>query len=186
MAGFQLVNTESQGDVTGKLKTFDLASSHSTRIGIGDVVVITGDADGTTGRQQVDQGNTSSANTGVVAGIEPVYSGESLSQTHIDGSTAGTVRVNVDPGALYEVEVANGPLTAGQAGQNVGIDNSEGTLSNGLFTSEMKIDQSTVATTSTLPFRIEEILEDSDGNYGEKAIVRVNESTSMLGATGIS
>lgn len=186
MAGFLLKNTESQGDVTGKVKTFDVPSSNGDNLGIGDVVVITGDADSTTGRQQVAKGVASTANTGIVVGIEPTYAGEALSRTHLPSSTAGKLRVNVDPGALYEVDVTGSNLGAADAGLNVPLDNTAGTVSEGLYTSNMAVDGSSAATTSTLPFRIVQILEDDSGTYGAKAIVRVNESTSQLGATGIS
>lgn len=185
MAGFKHIGTESQGDVSGKIKRFWVNSS-SIKIGVGDVVVITGDAHSTKGIQGVDQGVANTANTGVVVGVEPQFSGESLSTTYLGSSTEGYVYVNTDPHALYEVEVANGPLTAAQAGLNVPLVNTEGTVSGGLFTSNNKVNATGIATTSTLPFRVVKILEDSDGTYGNKAVVRVNESTSNLGATGIS
>lgn len=185
MAGFKYIGTESQGDITGKLKRFWVDSS-SVKLGLGDVVVITGDAHATNGVQAVDQGVANTANTGVIVGVEPTFSGEALSKTYLDSSTDGYVLVNVDDQALYEVEIANGPLTAANAGLNVPLVTTEGTVSGGMFTSNMKANVTGIAATSTLPFRVVKILEDDDGTYGNKAIVRMNETTSKLGATGIS
>lgn len=182
--GFQYVGTEDQGDVTGKVKTFAVDAAHSTILAAGDVVKVTGTGTAA-GKSAVDTGTANAANTGVVTSIIPNYSGEALSQTWLPASTAGQVIVNVDPYAIYEVDVANGPLAAADVGLNVPLVATAATVSGALPTSNMKVNATGKATTATLPFRVIELLEDSSGTLGNRARVRVNASTSNIGATGV-
>jgi hypothetical protein len=50
----------------------------------------------------------------------------------------------------------------------------------------MGVNDTGAATTSTLPLRIVKLLEDEAGVLGNKAIVKLNETTNRLGATGIA
>lgn len=183
MSGFDYEGTESS-DPSGKLKRYPVNSGHSGVLGPGDLVLITGDGDAF-GRTEVDVGTANIANTGVVSYVGITYAGEALSTKHIATQTAGDVFVNVDPGALYDVAVSNGPLTDADVGLNAPAVVTAGTVTNSNFVSNMGINASGVQTTSTLPFRIVERREDSAGVLGNRALVRVNESTSQLGATGI-
>ena len=61
-----------------------------------------------------------------------------------------------------------------------------GTVTDSIFVSNMGVNFTGVATTSTLPFQIVQLLDNSSGTFGGRALVRVNESTSKLGSTGIS
>lgn len=185
MAGFKYVGTEAQGDVTGKLKRFAVEVGHAGVLGPGDLVLVTGDADAD-GISEVDVGTANTANTGVIVGVEPSFAGEALSRTHLPASTAGFVLVNVDPDALYEVEVANGPLSVDDVDLNAPAVVTAGTVSGGVFTSNMMVNDTGANTTSTLPLRIVRLLEDDAGVLGNKAIVKLNETTNRLGATGIS
>lgn len=178
------VGTESQGDITGKSKTFNVAASHAGVLGPGDLVLITGTASAT-GIAQVDIGTANTANTGVIAFVAPNIAGEALSQTHLAASTAGNVVVNMDPDALYEVPVSNGPLVVANVGLNAPAVVTAGTVSAGVFTSNMGVNATGVATTATLPLRIVELREDADGVLGNRAIVKLNATTSRAGATGI-
>jgi hypothetical protein len=184
MSGFQYRGTESQGDVTGKIKAFHVDSAHSGVLGVGDLVVLTGTAD-TDGTPEVDTGVTTTANTGVIVGVKPNYAGEALSQTHLSASTAGTVYVNVDPDALYEVDVATTTLVANDVGLNCRAVVTAGTVNGSVFVSNMKADGANTGTTATLPLRIVELREDSAGTLGDAAIVKLNATTSRAGATGI-
>lgn len=185
MAGFKYVGTMAQGDVTGKLKRFAVDATHAGVLGIGDLVLVTGDADAD-GISEVDIGTANAANTGVVVGVEPVWSGEALNKNYLPASTAGYLLVNVDPDALYECEVANGPLAVADVDLNAPAVVTAGTVSGTLFASNMKVNDTGAATTSTLPLRIVKLLPDDDGVLGNKAIVKLNETTFRLGATGIS
>lgn len=184
MAGFKHVGSMAQGDVTGKVKRFKVDSGNSTKLGIGDVVLVTGDAD-TDGISEVGIGTANAANTGVVVGVEPMYSGETLTTNYLAASTAGYLLVNVDPDALYEVDVT-GTLSVDDVDLNVPLVATEGTVSGIIYTSNMGVNDTGAATTSTLPFRVVKLLEDSDGTLGNKALVKPNETTYRLGATGIS
>ena len=175
--------TESS-DPSGKLKTFSVISSSGV-LGPGDMVVITGDGS-TTGISEVDIGTENIGNTGVIASVAPTFAGEALSQTHLASSTLGNVLVNVDNEALYDVPVSNGPMTVDDVGLNCPLVATVGTVSSSVFASNMGANATGIATTSTLPLRIVAIREDSAGVLGNRALVRMNETTSKLGATGIS
>lgn len=185
MAGFQWVGTESGADPTGNIKRFHVDAGHAGVLGPGDLVLITGDAEAVTGIAEVDVGTANAANTGVIMWVEPVISGEALSRTFLPASTAGYVHVNVDPFALYEADVT-GTLVVANGGLNLPAVVTAGTVSGTNFTSNMGVNATGVNTTSTLPFHIVQLLEDSSGTFGGRALVRVNESTSKLGATGIA
>jgi len=183
-AGYKLVNTDSQGDVTGKQKTFSVLVATTEVIVPGDLVRIAGTANAQ-GVADVSIAPTSTACTGVVMSIDPTFAGEALSQTHHASGTLGTIKVNVDPNATYEVDVANGPLLITEVGLNAPAVVTEATASGSLFPSVMEVNATGVATTSTLPLHIVALKEDAAGVLGNVAIVRINESTVALGATGI-
>lgn len=182
--GFKHVNTESQGDVTGKQKTFSVLAATNEVIVPGDLVRIAGTANAQ-GIANVAIAPTGSACTGVVQSIDPTFAGESLSTTHHKAQTLGTLKVNVDPNATYEVDVANGPLAITDVGLNCPAVVTAATANGGLFPSVMKANATGKAATSTLPLHIVALKEDSDGVLGNVAIVRLNETTVALGATGI-
>ncbi len=181
MAGFKYVGSETGGDISGKVKTFAVVSTHSTAIGLGDLVVVTGDADAE-GRSEVDLASATTAPTGVVTGIRPKFEGEALSTTYLPASTAGFVEVNTDPFALYECEVANGPLSVDDVDLNAPAVVTAGTVSGSLFSSNMKVNDTGAATTATLPLTIIALKEDAAGVLGNKAVVRINK----LGFVGIA
>ena len=182
--GFKLVNTDSQGDVTGKQKTFSVLAATAEVIVPGDLVRIAGTANAE-GVADVSIAPTTTASTGVVMSIDPTFAGEALSQTHHAASTLGTLKVNVDPNALYEVDVANGPLAITNVGQNCPAVVTEATASGSLFPSVMTANATGAATTVTLPLRIVALKEDADGVLGNVAIVRLNATTVAAGATGV-
>lgn len=185
MAGFDWKNTEDQGDPTGTTREYAVDAAHAGVLGPGDLVVITGDGS-STGVSEVDIGVTTTANTGVIMSVKPTIAGEALSQTHLSATTAGDVLVNVDAFALYDVDVSNGPLTVADVGLNAPAVVTVGTVSQNVFTSNMGVNATGAAVTSTLPLRIVALLEDSAGVLGNRAQVRMNETTSKLGATGIA
>lgn len=185
MAGFKYVRSQAGGGTTGNVYTFAVDATHASRLGVGDVVVITGDADAN-GVQEVDAGNATTANTGVIESIDFGLAGETLTDaTGLAASTAGTVKVRVDQYALYEVD-SDATATAAQVGLNVGINTTAATQSGGLTVSNMNVDIATAATTITLPFRIVALLEDEAGTLGAKVLVRPNATTASDGAVGIS
>ena len=183
--GFKLANTQSQGDVTGKQKTFAVLAATTEVIVPGDLVRIAGTANAQ-GVADVEIAPTGAACTGVVMSVDPTIAGEALSQTHHVSGSLGTIKVNVDPNATYEVDVANGPLVITEVGLNAPAVVTEATAVGSLFPSVMQVNATGAAVTATLPLHIVELREDADGVLGNVAIVRINESTVALGATGIS
>ena len=182
--GFKLTGTDSQGDVTGKQKTFAVLAATSEVIVPGDLVRIAGTANAQ-GVADVSIAPTGAACTGVVMSIDVTLAGEALSQTHHASGTLGTLKVNVDPNALYEVDVANGPLVITEVGLNCPAVVTAATASGSLFPSVMTANATGAATTATLPLHIVALKKDSAGVLGNVAIVRLNETTVALGATGI-
>lgn len=183
MAGFKYVGSETGGEINGKVKQFAVASTHAGVIGPGDAVTITA-ASIADGSPTVDIAGVG-AFTGIVASIIPNFSGEALSQTWLPASTAGNLLVNVDAFGLYVADVANGPLVAADVGLNAPTVATVGTVSGSLFTSNMQVNSTGKATTSTLPWRIVALLPDDNGVLGNRALVRANAVTSNIGATGV-
>lgn len=182
--GFKHANTDSQGDVTGKQKTFSVLAATAQVIVPGDLVRIAGTANAQ-GIANVAIAPTTTASTGVVMSIDVTIAGEALSQTHHAASTLGTLKVNIDPNATYEVDVANGPLLITEVGLNAPAVVTEATASGSLFPSVMQVNATGAATTSTLPLHIVALKEDADGVLGNVAIVRLNATTVAPGATGV-
>ena len=158
---------------------------HATLLAPGDSVVITGDADAF-GIGEVDAAGTTGAMTGVIAGVEPNYVGEALSETGLLASTAGTVFVQIDRELLFECDVANGPLVVADVGLNANQVVTAASKSGGLTVSNMTLNATGVAVTATFPWRIVRLLEDADGVLGNRAVVRMNATTTTTGAAGIA
>lgn len=190
--GFKLSRTQSQGDVTGKQFSYHVDSAHASILAPGDAMRITGTAF-TEGTPEIDAtaaGTTDVGQslTGILFSVDPTFEGEALSDTGLPATTAGTVKVNVDPHALYEVDVTNGPLLVTQVGLNANLIADAATKTGGLSISNMTLDNGSVtapATTQTLPFRIVALSEDEDGVLGNVALVRINNSTLSDGAAGV-
>ncbi len=181
--GFRWIGSQSE-DPRGKIKKFPVASTHSTRLAIGDAVVITstGDANGV---QQVDAAAAGAAITGIIVGIVPNFATESFTDLGLAGSTAGEVLVNTDPRAEYEVDVSNGPMLVTDVGANCPLVATAATVSGGLTISNMTVNKTGVATTAATEFRISRLLTGSDGVLGSRVVVAVNNSTNVAGAAGV-
>ncbi len=182
--GFQFSRTQSQGDVTGKEFTYDIAAAHTTRLAPGDVVRITGTASAD-GRPQADAAAATQSITGILYAVDPTIAGEALSDSGLAALTAGSIKANIDPFALYEVDVSNGPLVVANVGLNADLVATAATLTGGLSISNMTINATGVAVTQTLPFEIVALLTSDAGVFGDRALVRVNNSTLSDGAPGV-
>ena len=169
---------------SGKLRTFAVPVSHASLISVGDVVRVTGTADAS-GNQQVDVATATQSVTGVIASIVPDYSTESFTDIKLLASTAGTVRVIVDPHGEFEVDVSNGPLVVADVDLNVDLVATAATTTGGITVSNMTVNATGKATTSTLPFRVIGLVVGSDSVLGSRCRVRVNNSTAVSGATGV-
>ena len=182
--GFKFLKTQSQGDVTGKNTTFGVAAAHATALVSGDVIRVTGTSNAD-GNPEADAATATQSVTGIMSAADPVFDTEALSNASLAASTAGTIKVNPDPHALYEVDVANGPLVVTDVELNADIVATAATTTGGITTSNMTINATGVATTQTLPFRIVALRKDSAGVLGNVAIVRINNSTLSDGAAGV-
>jgi hypothetical protein len=183
MPGFIFTGTGFD-DPHGKLERFDVAAAHATRLAIGDLVRMTGTASAT-GVAQVDAPTAGQSVTGVISGIVPGFATENFTDTGLAALTAGSVLVQCDPRAEYEVDVVNGPLVVADVGLNATYVPTAATNTAGYTQSNMVLNATGIATTSTLPFRIVKLLVGSDGVLGSRALVRLNESTMIAGATGV-
>jgi len=169
----------------GKLQRYDVDAAHATRISIGDVVRISGTATAATGVGQVDTATATQSVTGVVSGVVPNFATENLTDTGLAATTAGSLLVQIDPMAEYEVDVSNGPLLVADVGLNVDLVATAASLSGGLTVSNMTVNATGKNTTNTLPFRVVALTTGSDGVLGSRCVVRVNNSTIITGATGV-
>ena len=184
MAGFWFRGSVGYGP-DGKLQRYDVAASHTTRLAIGDVVTINGTATAATGVAQVDASTAAQAVTGVISGIVPGFATENLTDTGLAALTAGSVLVQIDPRAEYEVDVANGPLLVADVGLNVDLVATAATATAGYTQSNMTVNATGKATTVTLPFRVIGLTVGADGVLGSRCMVRLNNTTTIAGATGI-
>lgn len=182
--GFRAVKSQGASDTNGKVYEYFVDAAHASLLAPGDVVRITGTANAE-GFAEVDAAAAAQSVTGVIASVNPIFAGEQLTETGLPATTAGSVLVNVDPNALYEVDVENGTLTAAQVGLNANIVANAATKSGGLTISNMTLNATGAAATQTLQFRIVQLLEDDAGVLGNRALVRINNSTMSDGAAGV-
>lgn len=185
--GFKLSRTQSQGDVTGKQFLYDVESGHGTLLAPGDVMrVITAgaSADGTPLINGAVTPGTTSV-TGILFSVAPTFEGEALSQTGLPIGVAGSVLVNVDPNALYDVAVSGTPLVVTDVNRNINTDFTPASTLGGLSVSNMAV--TTPNDTITAPWKIVAILpsEATPPVFGDRALVRVNNSSVAQGTVGI-
>ena len=185
--GASLIKTQGASGYCGKVSTYDVAVGHASLLAQGDFVVITGTATAATGVAQADAAAAGGLITGTIVGFTPNYS--NLEQKGLPAATAGSVLVQVDPDALYEIEISNQALAITDVGSNADIDPTEATASGNLVSSNMAIDGSTVAGAgATAQLRIVGLVPPTDGTalgaIGNLALVRINEST-VKGVVGV-
>ncbi len=186
MAGFILDLSQSSADHDGKLETFSVDAAHATILAPGDVIRLTGTADAATGVAGADAVAQGEALTGVIAGMEPLFEGENLTETGLPALTAGEIRCHVDPNLNFIVPVTGGNLVAADVGLNADADITAASKSGGLTISNMALDSTTKLATDTLQFRIMGIAPNESGAFdGSFARVRINNSTMRAGTTGV-
>jgi len=192
-AGFNLSRSQSSGEFSGQTEIFDVAATHLTRIAIGDVVVLTGTS--TTvpvgsqmfGRSQVDrQGTGTAVFTGIVESIAPDLANEELNDAGgLDALKAGSMQVILDINSLFEVE-SDATIVAASVGLNFDFIPTAATQTGGLTISNMELDGSSGVATAATPFRLVKLLEGlTSGVLGDRALVRMNATTSHNGVLGI-
>ena len=182
MSGFQAIRSQGGGNSCGQVETYDVISTHSTRLAIGDVVDLTGTGT-STGQAGVDTASTTGQILGVIAGFE--VDPDTLTSTGLAASTGGKARVIIDSDMLYRVDVANGPLAAVDIGLNLNQVVTEATVSGGMTSSNMTVNATGKATTVTFPWRLVALEEDSSGTFGNVAIVSPNSTSLSAGTVGV-
>ncbi len=184
MGGFSYVKSEFE---TGqRIRTYVRPASDAPKIAVGDVVVINGTASSTGIPQVVSiAADTATKITGVVCGFLPDYANESLSANGIPASTLATLYVCDDPRALFEVE-CSATLAVTDVGNNAAITYTATTSSGNNYTSNLTLKSTDLATTATYPLQIVKLLPGiTSGVLGDRALVRLNATTIMPGATGV-
>lgn len=184
MSGFQRVRNIGDTPNTGTLETFDVAAAHATILAVGDVVDATGISTVGTGVPQADAAGTTGQILGVIDSIDPQYAGEALSDTGLPALTAGSIKVSVEPNALFTADVANGPLVVADSFLNLNQVVTAATKTGGLSSSNMTLNATGKATTVTFPWKIVKIVEDDAGVFGNRAIVKINSSALQPGTVG--
>lgn len=179
-AGFKFRQDMSGHGYTGKVKTYTVAAAHATLLAPGDVMRITGVAD-SDGVQQVDAAAAGATVTGILVSVAPNIS--NLEQAGLPAGTAGTVQLLVDPDAVYEVDVSNGPAVLADVGTNFDITATAATLQGSLAISNMVVDQDTASAASG-QFRIEGIKDGDITTTINTVFAKINEST-VSGTVGV-
>lgn len=173
-------------DLKGRLNAYGVAAAHAGILAIGDFVALTGTANATTGVAEVDIGVAGSQLLGQIAGFIPDYSTENFTDAGgLPALTAGIALVLDDPRAQYIADVTNGPLLVTDVGLNVNLLATVATKSGGLTISNMSVNATGKAVTSTLNFNVLALLPDDAGVLGNRALVELNSTVSIAGAAGV-
>lgn len=166
MAGLTFVSDRSLGDW---IERFHVDSGHASILATGDVVKKTSAAF-TDGIQEVDAAAATGDITGVIVGIAPDYTNETLNDTGLPASTAGYVYVNTSPTAIYECDGdGTNALALADVGGQVDTVATAATRSGGVTRSNWVMDTSSVGT-GTAQFRIQGLV---DGNLTTSQRIRV-------------
>ena len=162
MPGFNVVRSPYQSEYLPVLETFVIVGGAGTlAIALGDIVVSTGTAtvEGipTAIRLTDANGDVGSTTLGIVEGFDIDPDNEVVG---IPAATLGNrkVLVNINPFALFEVDVTGTTLVIADVGNNIGVNVVDSTVG-GISASGMTVEDTTAATTITLPFRIYSITE---------------------------
>ena len=183
MSGFQLIKTQGATGYTGKVQTFEIDPADSNLMAIGDAVIATADAN-TDGVQRVviATGTTGHEITGIICGFEP-----DMSNLELKGRTASTARlahVQVDPNALYELEIGSA-LDVNDVGTNILLTATVATASGNLVNSNMV----TGVNDASGSLRVVGLVPPTDGTalgaVGNLALVSVIRSQ-LRNLTGVS
>jgi len=186
--GFRPIQDLSGHGYTGKVQTFAVDAAHATLLAVGDLVVETGNLDAVTGLSEVDAISAGTTNliTGPIVAIDPNFS--NLEQSGLPASTAGFVKVASDPDLLIEAETLGGTFALTDVGGNLPVTVTAATASGGLVNSNMVINTTGAAISTTEQVRIVSVKDSADITYpapvGTTLICRINEST-IGGAVGV-
>lgn len=169
----------------GGFSTYQIASGYNTAIFFGDVVKLVA-----SGTIEKDTGTATATPIGVFLGCEYVNSDGQLIHSQMwPASTTSTetiyARVLDDPDALFMIQ-ADGTVAQADVGLNAGLVQTAGSTTVGK--SKVALDQSTLATTNTLPLRVLAIHtgpENAAGDAFTDVIVKWNVGHQLVGTTGV-
>lgn len=186
--GFTLVGHIAGAIATPVLETFMIPASDAGTYFPGDgVISVPADTanptmDAATGVPFCKRAAAGAPIGGIIVGVLPLEDAPnvSITKTYRAASTAQLVQVCRDPNAVWEVEASDATLTALKGvGENADILVGTGNTTTG--TSADKLDTSTIATTSSLQFRILDVINMPDNTVGAFAKVRVKMNNCELG-----
>ena len=173
------------GSFTGKVQHLKIASGYDTLISWGDFVKLVA-----AGTIEKDAGTTTATPVGVFMGCS--YTDPNTSQpTYAQMWTADVAAsdamayVLTDPNVLFQMQ-GDGAITQAMLGSNFAIVVTAGSTTIGR--SKSAVDQSTSATTNTLPLRIVDYVDGPDSAVGDAytdVIMKFNDGHQYVNTTGI-
>ena len=178
---FKVSKTQGASGYTGKVQEFAFLAADANQMAIGDAVISsgTGNTDGIAAVTRA-AGTTGSEITGVITGFSPY-----LSNLELKGRTASTDRlttVQVDPNALYELEIGSA-LAVTDIGANFLLTANAPSTAGNLVRSAMV----SGAADASGPLRLIRLIPPSDGtalgavgNLGVFSVIR-SQQTNLIG-----
>lgn len=166
--GFKPVKMLTGGPWNGRVNLYHVHAQNATIIGIGDLVVLTGTADNTTGVANVEQMAASEVPVGVVIGVQ-YENASNLERQHVAATTETYVLVADDPNIIMEVQedAVTSTIAVAQVGQNFNIIVAAASTVTGL--SGMEVDSESGDTVNTLPLRLHGFVRSPDNEFGATA-----------------
>ena len=173
------------GSFTGKVQHIKIASGYDTLISWGDFVKLVA-----AGTIEKDAGTTTATPVGVFMGCsytDPTTSQPTYAQLWTaDGAASDAVAyVLTDPNVLFQMQ-GDGAITQAMLGSNFAIVVTAGSTTIGR--SKNAVDQSTSATTNTLPLRIIDFVDGPDSAVGDAytdVIMKFNAGHQYVNTTGV-
>jgi len=173
------------GSFTGKVQHIKIASGYDTLISWGDFVKLVA-----AGTIEKDTGTTTATPVGVFMGCsytDPTTSQPTYAQMWTADVAASDAMAYVltDPNVLFQMQ-GDGAITQAMLGSNFAIVVTAGSTTIGR--SKNAVDQSTSATTNTLPLRIVDYVDGPDSAVGDAytdVIMKFNVGHQYVNTTGI-
>ena len=173
------------GSFTGKVRHIKIASGYSTAIFYGDFVKLV-----SSGTVEKDTGTTALTPVGVFMGCsytDPSTNQKTFNQQFPASTAASDIMAYVldDPSVLMRMQ-GDATLAQTTLGNNVAVVQTAGSTSIGR--SKNAVDSSTVATTNTLPLRINDFVDGPTSTVGDAftdVIVKFNVGHIYENTTGI-
>ena len=172
------------GSFTGKVQHIKIASGFDTLISWGDFVKLVA-----AGTIEKDAGTTTATPVGVFMGCsytDPTTSQPTYAQmwTADVAASDAVAYVLTDPNVLFQMQ-GDGAITQAMLGSNFSIVVTAGSTTIGR--SKNAVDQSTSATTNTLPLRIIDFVDGPDSAVGDAytdVIMKFNAGHQYVNTTG--